>query len=223
MSRRDKIVSILNWNHLWKSNDTLFHHHYQTKIWLPVQCLVLDPDVILYVVLFSIFMESGREETLHTSCFQQEKDTQHLKQLHKAMAVVVWGITVSVQAKPIFRRSSLAYIPHPVHCCAHIILLDLTFKYVRPPQPFNIPWSLYKFFIVLQWNFTKDNNIDGNEIDPVCDNNIPYHDDVIKWRHFPRNWPFVRGIHRSRWIPHTKASDAELWCFLWSAPEWTVE
>ena len=22
-----------------------------------------------------------------------------------------------------------------------------------------------------------------------------------------------------RWIPHTKASDAELWCFLWSAPE----
>ena len=22
-------------------------------------------------------------------------------------------------------------------------------------------------------------------------------DDVIKWKHFPRNWPFVRGIHRS--------------------------
>ena len=45
------------------------------------------------------------------------------------------------------------------------------------------------------------------------------HDDVIKWKHFPRNWPFVRGIHRPRWIPHTKASDAELWCFLWSASE----
>ena len=23
------------------------------------------------------------------------------------------------------------------------------------------------------------------------------HDDVIKWKRFPRNWPFVRGIHRS--------------------------
>ena len=23
------------------------------------------------------------------------------------------------------------------------------------------------------------------------------HDDVIQWRHFPRYWPFVRGIHRS--------------------------
>ena len=29
------------------------------------------------------------------------------------------------------------------------------------------------------------------------------HDDVIKWKHFPRNWPFVRGIHRSPVIsPH---------------------
>ena len=24
-----------------------------------------------------------------------------------------------------------------------------------------------------------------------------YHDAVIKWKHFPRNWPFVRGIPRS--------------------------
>ena len=45
-----------------------------------------------------------------------------------------------------------------------------------------------------------------------------YHDDVIKWKHFPRYWPFVRGIHRS-----PVASGAELWCFLGSAPEQTVE
>ena len=43
------------------------------------------------------------------------------------------------------------------------------------------------------------------------------HDDVIKWKHFPRYWPF------DRWIPRTKARDAELWCFLWFAPEETVE
>ena len=24
-----------------------------------------------------------------------------------------------------------------------------------------------------------------------------WHDDVIKWKHFPRYWPFVRGIHQS--------------------------
>ena len=38
-------------------------------------------------------------------------------------------------------------------------------------------------------------------------------------KHFPRYWQFVQGIHRSQWIPRTRASDAELWCFLWSAPE----
>ena len=26
---------------------------------------------------------------------------------------------------------------------------------------------------------------------------LEVHDDVIKWKHFPRYWPFVRGIHRS--------------------------
>ena len=31
----------------------------------------------------------------------------------------------------------------------------------------------------------------------VIVNRITEHDDVIKWKHFPRNWQFVRGIHRS--------------------------
>ena len=26
---------------------------------------------------------------------------------------------------------------------------------------------------------------------------VVLHDDVMKWKHFPRYWPFVRGIHRS--------------------------
>ena len=33
---------------------------------------------------------------------------------------------------------------------------------------------------------------------PRCGGNqLVTHDDVIKWKHFPRYWPFVRGIHRS--------------------------
>ena len=40
---------------------------------------------------------------------------------------------------------------------------------------------------------------------------------------FPRHWPFVRGIHRSPVDSPQKASDAELWCFVWSTPEQTVE
>ena len=37
---------------------------------------------------------------------------------------------------------------------------------------------------------------------------LPLHDDVIKWKHFPRYWPFVRGIHRSPVNSQPKASDA---------------
>ena len=46
------------------------------------------------------------------------------------------------------------------------------------------------------------------------------HDDVINWKHFPRYWPFVRGIHR--WTvnsPHKGQWRGALICFLWSAPE----
>ena len=35
---------------------------------------------------------------------------------------------------------------------------------------------------------------------PVCPGlitQLPQHDDVIKWKHFPRYWQFLRGIHRS--------------------------
>ena len=30
-----------------------------------------------------------------------------------------------------------------------------------------------------------------------CGCKLEDHDDVIKWKHFPCYWPFVRGIHRS--------------------------
>ena len=45
------------------------------------------------------------------------------------------------------------------------------------------------------------------------------HDDVIKWKLFPRNWPFVWGIHRS---PVNSLHNGQ-WhgalMFLWSTPE----
>ena len=36
---------------------------------------------------------------------------------------------------------------------------------------------------------------------------------------FSRYWPFVREFTGPRWLPCTKASDMEFWCFLWSASE----
>ena len=48
-------------------------------------------------------------------------------------------------------------------------------------------------------------------------------DDLIRWEHFPRDWSLWGESTSHRWIPLTKASDAGPWCFLWSAPEQTVE
>ena len=31
----------------------------------------------------------------------------------------------------------------------------------------------------------------------ICVIRPQWHDDVIEWTHFPRYWPFMRGIHRS--------------------------
>ena len=37
----------------------------------------------------------------------------------------------------------------------------------------------------------------GSQTSVFLKHNYIGHDDVIKWKHFPRYWPFVRGIHRS--------------------------
>ena len=45
------------------------------------------------------------------------------------------------------------------------------------------------------------------------------HDDVIKWKHFPRYWPFVRGSHRSPVNSPHKGQWRGAVMFLWSTPE----
>ena len=50
-------------------------------------------------------------------------------------------------------------------------------------------------------------------IRPLGINFIEIHDDVIKWKYFPRYRPLCVEFTGPRWIPLTKASDAELWRF----------
>ena len=66
-------------------------------------------------------------------------------------------------------------------------------------------------FIMFGWNFQND--LLGARLPMYISNSVRVdfilvllvrrpensssHDDVIKWKHFPRNWPFVRWIHRS--------------------------
>ena len=46
------------------------------------------------------------------------------------------------------------------------------------------------------------------------------HDDLIKWKHFRVTGPLCGKFTGHRLIPRTKASDVELWYFLWSINGW---
>ena len=63
---------------------------------------------------------------------------------------------------------------------------------------------------------------DSSNVNKVIDKNmvkcpkwIHAHDDVIKWKHFRVTGPLCGEFTGHRWIPLTKTSDAEVWCFLW--------
>ena len=136
---------------------------------------------------------------------------------------------------------------HAVDMCTVVVCLDLLYCRVLPLYVIKSLWpsnakGWHRSWLTLvelmaccltithpnhYWlivNNTRSNlsksNCTGTVLDMIYyetfENGI-FRDDVITWKHFPRYWPFVWGIHR--WIPSTKASDAELWCLLWSAPE----
>ena len=59
----------------------------------------------------------------------------------------------------------------------------------------RIKWSgvFHYTWRVLQMSFRGV--VNSRIVWPIC--SVSCHDDVIKWKHFPRYWPFVRVIHRS--------------------------
>ena len=67
----------------------------------------------------------------------------------------------------------------------------------------NINYGTHTHWLMLQRNtlhhqlqvhHKADTSVSNNNSGVWC---RPVHDDVIKWKHFPRYWPFLRGIHRS--------------------------
>ena len=57
--------------------------------------------------------------------------------------------------------------------------------------------------ILARGNYNARTNMSFDyDVDDMCGSSGELHDDVIKWKHFPRYWPFVRGIHpphKSQW------------------------
>ena len=69
-------------------------------------------------------------------------------------------------------------------------------------------WTTYDYSVLVLWNITQSLSSHLAYAWEMLLNPLPcnfahfwkyanIHDDVIKWKHFPRNWPLLRGIHRS--------------------------
>ena len=69
----------------------------------------------------------------------------------------------------------------------------------------RLPWKyLYPLGADLNWNIPPDHQ--------------QPHDDVIRWKHFPRYWPFVREIHRLPVNPPHKGQWVLMFSLIWA---WT--
>ena len=90
---------------------------------------------------------------------------------------------------------------------AHIVKMVLFVKIKDAIFIINSIHSIFEW-VQLSWNvFTPSSSSEGSWWCQIISyhtrKGFPSHsvhwchDDVIKWKHFPRYWPFVRGIHRS--------------------------
>ena len=78
-----------------------------------------------------------------------------------------------------------------IHWNLRVVLMPtllLLWQLALPPVRTKL-WKLSIFSVILTTEFVK----------VWWPSLLIHHDDVIEWKHFPRYWPFVRGIHRS---PH---------------------
>ena len=91
------------------------------------------------------------------------------------------------------------------HMTHRIVTVDSKVCYIKYPHGFVvICFAPVKFLVdsselfthICQGCFTSPGAIKILEDCPNASDLI-LHDDVIKWKHFPRYWPFVRRIHRS--------------------------
>ena len=69
-------------------------------------------------------------------------------------------------------------------------------------RPFCLGLNVLNRLLPLGYRHRKHDMAASDKAKVITVTKFPFyqgnnHDDVIKWKHFPRYWPFVRGIHRS--------------------------
>ena len=94
---------------------------------------------------------------------------------------------------------------------------------VNSPHNWPVTRKMFPFDDVIMSSPHGDNTL-SHDISPLTLTSVIMPDAKVNpwWRHQMEAFPALLalwGITGHRWVPLTKASDAELWCFLRSAPE----
>ena len=117
-------------------------------------------------------------------------------------------------------KSGCRWCQTPWRSCNVIVMLQRMWYTLRrdnkPKQP-NFPIlkpselrlckrRVPEYFVKLKHCWRRENKVNEDKILSYCKRfdttsyttlvPLLQHDDVIKWKHFPRYWPFARGIHR---------------------------
>ena len=149
-----------------------------------------------------------------------------------SLIYVLWSFTLFA----IFRYDSCT------ERCNYTMLCSMSLIYVLWSFTFYCMFPLYAEFFMFALFYLYIVRNDNNKDDQSYNKRVPgshrtatiwtYDDRVVhchtNMTSSNRNILRVTGhlcgqFTGNRWIAHTKASDAELWCFLWSTPEHTVE
>ena len=93
------------------------------------------------------------------------------------------------------QRSCVLYAMKGINLNWRVIALWQWWKYgtICSGQKRPVIRKLFPWHVVFMKHLQAKKPLSYLEV-PECRR---YHDDVIKWKHFPGYWPFARGIHRS--------------------------
>ena len=161
-----------------------------TKVILWITRL-LNHEYIRFVVSYSF--------TFTTQNYDVTRQTLLLKNRNKTF----WKSSVDASHQDILKYNSIASFMarYQEHVC------DDTLDHVTSLHPvvLNVLYEIYvtwfSFSTICQSHHDRCNVNQCSRIGTHLSNIV--HDDVIKWNHFPRYWPFGRGIHRSSpYSPH---------------------
>ena len=106
------------------------------------------------------------------------------------------------------RRSFSGYDKNMIACTVYVCL-SFAGKFIGLKKLWHLTMSFHiSFFLTAKEIKTNSKALYVNNLSKYAggtprtesagrNRKVGHQDDVIKWNHFPRYWPFVRGIHRS--------------------------